>query len=159
MNIVGLCCLAMGMAAVADEAKPAEAPAGVVATAAQKLTVLNGKVNPDAQVYYYIHSASWCGPCKRAMPGVVKAYEEIKADGRAEVILVSYDKTPELAKKYVDSYKTEMPAVHCQDAALRSLPGFSYARIIPAVQVTDAQGKVLGQGSPMLIMQWKEQVK
>lgn len=160
IKMLGLCSVVFAATAVAEDAQPAPAtPVTAVAAAAQNVTMLNGKVNPNAQVYFYVQSASWCGPCRMAMPGVVAAYNEMREDGRAEVILVNYDRTPQAGKAYIGSYKTDMPAVHASDANVDKLPGFTRARGIPFVIVVDAQGKVLGQGAPTRLQQWKKLVK
>lgn len=158
VTLLGLCCATLAATAVADEAQTAE-PTVAVASAAQKLTLLNGKINPDAQVYFYLHSASWCGPCRAAMPGIVDIYKAMKEDGRAEIILVSYDKTPEGAAEYISHYQSDMPTVWAGDDALAMLPSFAHSRGIPMVTVVDAQGKVIAQGAPTRIHQWKQYVK
>lgn len=160
MKMVALCSVAFATVAMADVAQPAPAtPVTAVAAAAQNVTLLNGKVNPNAQVYFYLQSASWCVPCRMAMPGVIDAYKEMLQDGRAEVILVNYDRTPEEGKAYIQSYKTSMPTVHAKDPNLAKLPGFTRARGIPFVIVVDASGNVLAQGAPTRIQQWKTLVK
>lgn len=160
MKMLGLCSVAFAMTALADDtAQTVTAPVSAVAAASQGAAVLNGKINAEAQVYFYLHSASWCGPCRRAMPGVVTTYAEMKADGRGEIILINYDKTPEGAKKYIDSYKTDMPTLHISDPKVATLPGFTRARAIPFVIAVDAQGNVLAKGAPAVILQWKTLVK
>ena len=67
--------------------------ASKVGKAAGKLKSFNGKANKKALVYVYLQSASWCGPCNKEMPEVVKIYNEMKKDGRAELILVGHDQT------------------------------------------------------------------
>lgn len=152
-------CASVATCAEAVSAAPTGAEKGAVAKAAEELTLLNGSVNPTAQVYYYLQSASWCGPCKAAMPGIVDTYETMKADGRAEIILVSYDRTEDAAKKYIGSYNSDMPTVWAKDSKIMKMPGFVRATGIPFVIVVDADGKVLGQGAPGRIHQWKTLVK
>ncbi len=154
----GICCLLFATATMADEPGTVAAPTAVAA-AAQNLTLLNGKLNPEAQVYFYLHSASWCGPCRWAMPGVVETYKEMQADGRAEIILVNHDKTPQAGKAYVESYHTDMPAVHIEDKHLHKMPGFSRPQGVPFVIVVNADGEVLGQGAPTRIHEWKSYVQ
>ncbi len=156
-NMLGLCCAVFAMtASAADET--ASAPSAV-AVAAQKATIINGKVTPNAQVYFYLQSASWCGPCRMAMPGVVETHKEMRADGRAEVILVNYDASAEEGKAYIASYLTDMPTVHYTDLNIDALPGFTRSRGVPFVIVVDAAGNVLDKGAPTRIEQWKKYVK
>ena len=159
LKLIGFCAMAFAMTVTAAEAQPSTAPVAAVAKSADGLTLLNGSINPNAQVYYYLQSASWCGPCRMAMPGIVETYKAMKADGRAEIILVNYDQTPEAGKAYVQSYETAMPTVHAADGKLSSLLGFSRARGIPFVIAVDADGKVLEKGAASRIHDWKKYVK
>lgn len=156
MAIIGLCCVAFATTSVADELPAAPS---AVAAAAENVTMLNGQVNPNAQVYFYLHSASWCGPCRMAIPGIMETYKEILADGRAEVILVNYDHSPAEGQDYIKSYATAMPAVHYADPNVAALPGYKNAVGVPYVIVVDAQGNVLDKGAPERIQQWKKYVK
>ena len=159
LNMLGLCCAAFAMTAgAADVAAPTPAPTAVAA-AAHKATLINGKVNPNAQVYFYLQSASWCGPCRMAMPGVVEAHQEMRADGRAEVILVNYDASADEGKAYIASYLTDMPSVHYCDRNVDALPGFTRSGGDPFGIVVDAEGNVLDKGAPTRIEQWKKYVK
>lgn len=159
--IGAVACAAMTVSGAEPAQPAAEAVAtpSAVAAAMKGVQVLSGEVNPNAQVYFYLHSAGWCGPCCAAMPGIVELYKEMKADGRAEIILISYDKSPEGAKKYAESYQAEMPTVHAGDKGLLSLPSFAHARGIPAVAIIRADGEVIGYGAPSRIAKWKELVK
>jgi thiol-disulfide isomerase/thioredoxin len=152
-------CATVATCAEVTETVAVAAEKSAVAAAAENLTLINGKVNPNAQVYFYLHSASWCGPCRAVMPDIVETYKSIIADGRAEVILISYDRTNEAAVKYVEHYNTEMPAVWAKDAKLGTLPGFVRATGIPFVVAVDAEGNVLGQGAPTRIHKWNTMVK
>lgn len=139
--------------------KKAKAKPGAVAKALKKVKRATGKVNQNALVYVYLQSASWCGPCKAAMPQVVELYKEMRKDGRAEIVVVGWDQTPEGVKAYVDGYKAKMPAVHKDAKNVSKLPGYTEAGGIPTAIMVDADGKVLHQGSPAIIAQWKAEVE
>lgn len=137
--------------------KKAKAKAGAVAKALKKVKRASGRVNQNALVYIYLQSASWCGPCKQAMPGIVEQYKEMRKDGRVEIVLVGWDNTPEEVKAYIESYKCKMPAVWKDAKNVKKIPGFTEANGIPDVIIVDADGKVLRQGYPtMIIPAWKE---
>lgn len=140
--------------------KDKKAPASAVGKALKKIKSVNGKPNQKALVYYYLQSASWCGPCKQAMPDIVETYKEMREDGRAEIILVGHDQTPEGVKAYISGYKSKMPAVQVQAKNVDKLPGFSLASGIPNVIVVSADGNVITQGYPTsIIPQWKAEVE
>ncbi len=54
--------------------------------------------------------ATWCPPCRREMPGLVKAYETYKDDGLM-IIEVDVAEPPEAVAKFVDEYGMTMPVV------------------------------------------------
>lgn len=137
--------------------KKAKAKAGAVAKALKKVKRVSGRVNQNALVYIYLQSASWCGPCKQAMPGIVEQYKEMRKDGRVEIVLVGHDYTAEGVKEYIEGYKCKMPAVWKDAKNVKKLPGFSEADGIPDAIIVDADGKVLRKGFPsMIIPAWKE---
>ncbi len=139
--------------------KKKKAKAGAVAKALKKVKRASGKYNQKALVYVYLQSASWCGPCKQAMPEIVKQYKEMREDGRAEIVLVGWDMSPDGVKNYIEGYKCKMPAVHKDAKNVGKLPGFSPASGIPFAIMVDADGKVLHQGSPYVVAKWKEEVE
>ncbi|MBQ7022609.1 MAG: redoxin domain-containing protein [Akkermansia sp.] len=139
--------------------KKKKAKPGAVAKALKKVKRVTGKVNQDALVYYYLESASWCGPCKQAMPEIVKHYAEMREDGRAEIVLVGWDYTPDGVKSYIEGYDCKMPAVHRDARNVNKLPGYKKAVGIPTVTIVDADGNVLREGSgPYFVSTWREQV-
>ncbi|MBQ2380363.1 MAG: redoxin domain-containing protein [Akkermansia sp.] len=139
--------------------KKKKAKAGAVAKALKKVKRASGKVNQKALVYVYLQSASWCGPCKQAMPGIVEQYKEMREDGRAEIVLVGWDQTPDGVKSYIEGYKCKMPAVHKDAKNVNKLPGFTPAQGIPFAIMVDAEGNVLKSGSPFVVNQWKAEVE
>lgn len=139
--------------------KKAKATPSAVAKALKKVKRATGKVNQKALVYIYLQSASWCGPCKQAMPGIVEQYKEMRKDGRAEIVLVGFDQTPDGVKSYIEGYDCKMPAVHKDAKNVDKLPGFSKAPGIPFLIMVDADGNVLHTGSPFVVNQWKAEVE
>lgn len=129
-----------------------------VATALKKLKPFNGKPSAKADMYIYLQSASWCGPCQKEMPRIVEEYKEMKKSGKAEIILVCHDKTEADAKAYVKQHKAKFPVVMVQHKDIETLPGFSKPNGIPNAIFVDKDGKVLMQGHGSLIETWKDRL-
>ena len=118
----------------ADKKKATVSPVG---KAVGKLKTFNGKPNKKAQVYIYLQSASWCGPCNQEMPEVAEAYKEMEKDGRAELILLGHDQTEDGAKKFLKQYKAKFPGL-----------------------LVGGEGNVLASGYPSSVLaQWKQAVE
>lgn len=141
--------------ACADDAAPAQqATAANVAEAIGQTTFLSGTPMADAQYYIYLFSASWCGPCRALMPRIVEQYPAMK-DAKVEVILISFDATPEAAKEYIEHYNAGFPGLHAKDPAVQQLPGISMPRGIPNAIIVDANGKVLFNGHGAKALNWQ----
>ena len=154
-------CAAMlaGSAAVADDADEGAAAAqSPVAQALSATQVMNGAVNPQAEYYIYVQSASWCGPCKKEMPELVKIYPQMQA-GHVELILVGLDGTRAEAEAYLQSYSAPFPGVHYKDDALQKLPGFELARAVPHATVVHKSGRVVAKGHGSLALKWRQIVE
>jgi thiol-disulfide isomerase/thioredoxin len=54
--------------------------------------------------------ATWCPPCRREMPGLVKAYETYKDDGLM-ILEVDVAEPPEAVAPFVAEYKMTMPVI------------------------------------------------
>jgi thiol-disulfide isomerase/thioredoxin len=54
---------------------------------------------------------SWCAPCRSEMPGLVKAYDDLKADDVAFLGVNVRDPNIDLAKAFVDQYKVPFPSI------------------------------------------------
>ena len=54
--------------------------------------------------------ATWCPPCRREMPGLVKAYEQYKDDGLM-ILEVDVAEPPEAVAQFVQEYNMTMPVI------------------------------------------------
>jgi thiol-disulfide isomerase/thioredoxin len=54
---------------------------------------------------------SWCAPCRAEMPGLVKAYEDLKADDVVFLGINVRDPNVDQAKAFVEQYKVPFPSV------------------------------------------------
>ncbi len=173
MNTKLICTGLLGLAVLMSPAALADAPApaapesaaladtgNVTGATLAKLPVVNGVTpNTNARYYFFVSSASWCGPCRAIMPNIVKEYENIKASGEVEVVLVSFDRSWDAAKQYADHYQMPFPMVMHQDVTEQHLKGYPEVRGIPHAVLITADGRMLGQGHGSLMMHWKEAIK
>ena len=133
----------------------AEAEESVVAARIKDNTYFTeSKPNLKAQYFIFLESASWCGPCNAEMPEVAKAYEQMKASGKVELILLSADSTEAEAKKFLDKYKATFPGLMPKGASVPTLPE---AKGIPNATIMKADGTVIESGHGAIIRGWKNQ--
>lgn len=129
--------------------------ANPVLTGFKKLKSFNGKPNPKAKFYFYLCSASWCGPCQKEMPELVEAHKKMKKDGRCDIILIGHDKTLDDAKAYLKSHKAKFAGVWCKDEKIDELPGIQPVPGIPYAILVDRSGKTLLVQHASVIKDWK----
>ena len=88
--------------------------------------------------------ASWCGPCRREMPNVVKAYAEYKDKG-FEIVGISLDKDGDYWKEAVAELGmtwiqlSDLNYWNCSGAKLYAV------RAVPATILIDPQGKIIAR--------------
>lgn len=111
----------------------------------------NDKPNFDADYFIFLRSASWCGPCNREMPEVVKGYELMQRSGQVELILLSHDQTPEVATQWFKKFNATFPAL-MKGGVLPKLPA---APGIPHATIMKADGTVIEAGHGSIVKGWK----
>lgn len=143
---------------VAKPTTPNNAPAesNPVVAALSKLPLFNGPIAPNAKYYVYLQSAVWSYPCLRDIPSIVKAYDELKANG-IEIVYIGREK-PEDVQKYLTRFKASFPGVLCMKEDEPGLPGFTAAYYFPYAIMIDAQGNVVKDGFATFILEWKETI-
>ncbi len=117
----------------------------------KRLKYVQTKPNVKADYFILLNTASWCPPCRKAMPGIVEAYEDIKASKRVELIILSADRDKNAAKEYLKGYKAKIPAT----MGTPEIPGYVKSRGIPNVTIIDKDGNTIINGGPNLITNWK----
>lgn len=145
-------------AALSPKKEKATSAKNAVVTAAKKCKLINGKPSDKASYYFYLFSASWCGPCQREMPEIVKAHKEMKKDGRCDIILIGADNSVAAMKAYIKSHKAKFSAIWKQDKDVKQMPGISFPPGIPFVNLVSADGKLLYTGHASCIRDWKQLV-
>lgn len=115
--------------------------------------LFNKKINVGAKYYLVLFSASWCGPCCREMPDIVKIYDrKISKDPNVELIHVSCDSEKDSAKEWAKQEKMKFPAVN--KAALKKLPliAANQPKGIPHMYLYDGEGNMLEHDFPSKIL-------
>lgn len=88
--------------------------------------------------------ASWCGPCRKAMPKLIALYEEYKDKG-LEIVGVSFDEKADSWKQAVEALKLPWPQMSdlkgwkSEAAKLYDITG------IPALILIDQQGTIIAK--------------
>jgi len=145
----------------ADEETPCiKSGTSAVANALAEVDFLKGKPDPNAKYYIYLHSASWCGPCRREMPGIVDSYKELKKNG-FEIILFGHDRTDREVVAYAENYNAEFPVLKDSSKLATKVPGYKAVNGIPHIVVVDRNGNEIVETHPMLFFsndQWKNYI-
>lgn len=134
-----------------------QSPACVVGQALENTAfVTQRKPDTSAQYYMFLHSASWCGPCRKTLPKIIAEYAEMRRDNRLEIILISHDYTLEKAQRYVAEAAVPFAALWYRGQERKAIPGAAENVIgIPCIIVTDAAGKVVHRGHASSFIHWK----
>lgn len=89
--------------------------------------------------------ASWCGPCRREMPNVVKAYEKYKDKG-FEIVGVSLDRDAKSWKQALEKLNMTWPQM--SDLKYWNSEGAQMyvVRSIPHTMLIDGDGTIIARG-------------
>jgi thiol-disulfide isomerase/thioredoxin len=91
--------------------------------------------------------ATWCGPCRAAMPALIELYDELHDQG-FEVVAVSLDQDKDALIKYIDDNEIEWPNIFDaddSDADRKPLAERYSVNAIPMTFLLDQQGKVVAK--------------
>lgn len=99
--------------------------------------------------------ASWCGPCRRENPNVIRLYKKFKSKGFT-VFSVSLDENPDHWKMAIEKDGLEWPN-HVSDlkrwqSSLPQLYGFDG---IPYTVLVNPEGKIIARGLRGATLEWK----
>jgi thiol-disulfide isomerase/thioredoxin len=87
--------------------------------------------------------ATWCGPCRKAMPEVKAHYDQLHERG-FDIVGISLDRTAEALAKYLDENEIVWTNVFGEDAT--KLAERYGVRGIPMMMLVDRQGTVVAAG-------------
>lgn len=136
-----------------EKGEEAERPVGAMG---EKLSALSyfteAKPAANATHYFFLESASWCGPCKAVMPKIVEQYPEMKKAG-VEIILIA-NEAEDAAKKYLEGYQAEFAGI--LPTQLNGVPGIVRGQGIPFCCLVDAEGNTVTSGHGRMILQWRQ---
>lgn len=84
--------------------------------------------------------ATWCGPCRKEIPGFIEVYEQYKSKG-LEIVGISLDRQGwEVVKPYIEQKKVTYPVVMGDDALTEAYGGIS---AIPTTFIVDKTGNIV----------------
>ncbi|MEM7394659.1 MAG: thioredoxin-like domain-containing protein, partial [Verrucomicrobiota bacterium] len=95
----------------------------------------------DDKVIGIYFSASWCGPCRRFTPSLVKYREMYKDD--FEVIFVSSDRSASAQADYMKKYDMKWPAVKYEAKERKILQQIYQVSGIPKLVLLNTEGETL----------------
>jgi len=110
---------------------------------------INGKIfdiaSMKGKVYMIDFWASWCGPCRKENPNVVKLYNELHPKG-FEIIGISLDKEHTKWKAAVE--KDGLPWIHISDLKFwdNDVAKLMKVTSVPTTILVDSKGKIAARG-------------
>lgn len=87
--------------------------------------------------------ASWCGPCRKAIPHVKEVYEKYKGQG-LEVLSISIDKSEEAWKKALEEEKMPWAQVCAPEAGKGVMRDYQFS-VIPYIVLIGKDGTILAK--------------
>ncbi|MCF0165844.1 MAG: TlpA family protein disulfide reductase [Bacteroidales bacterium] len=100
------------------------------------------KIYPSNKLTMIDFWASWCGPCRRFNPTLVKIYEKYHSKG-LEIVGVSLDKDADSWKNAIE--KDGLKWIHCSDLQYwKCAPARAYGvEYIPQSVIVDSEGNIV----------------
>lgn len=82
--------------------------------------------------------ATWCGPCRRELPGFQKTYKKYKKNKDVVFLALSVDRKKEKVKPFIEKYKYTFTVLYGE----RQTSIDYKARSIPYLVVIDRKGRI-----------------
>jgi thiol-disulfide isomerase/thioredoxin len=97
--------------------------------------------------YLFLYfSASWCPPCQRFTPKLVKFYNQNIGNGDFDLIFVSCDENPKAMEAYMEKDKMPWVGVKPESPSANSLSKSFKVRGIPYLVLLNEKGEILKDG-------------
>lgn len=128
-------------------------PASLIDSTGQPVdtvTALNGKM---VAVYF---SASWCPPCRKFTPELVKFYKKVSKKANIEIVFIGCDNNAEAMQKYIKDYKMPWLSLPFRNPAAAVLMRELKVTGIPKLVVFDAKGNIVAHDARADISSLKE---
>lgn len=84
--------------------------------------------------------ASWCGPCRAAIPSVKKLYQKMNA--KLNIVSISVDKRKADWTKAMEQEQMPWRQLLVPEASMKALTAAYYIRYIPSLVVIDPEGNI-----------------
>lgn len=129
--------------------EPAKRPSRIAAALRGSLVDAKGQPYESdslegAKVFVLYFGASWCPPCRKFSPALVKFIKEnLAANPRMSVAMLNADKEPAKMLGYMQSEKMPFPAMPNAALLVNGTLSRYGCNSIPQLVVTDRDGKVL----------------
>ena len=132
-------------------------PSKMTAAIKQTQFITEHKPNPYARYYMFFYTASWCSPCRAVMPKIIAEYSRMMTNRYMEVIVVSFDDTPEEALAYLSKCQAPFAAVMNNSAEPAKMPGcLTDVCSVPHIVVVSANGDFVYRGHALRFAEWQQ---
>lgn len=110
---------------------------------------------PDAEYYIILQTASWCTFCRQDLPNNIKAHQEMRKDGRVEIVVLSGNESTQKTYAWMKSHEARFAGLHMND--LPKIPNLVLRNTYPSAYVMRADGThVISGHAAEIIKEWKE---
>lgn len=171
-----LACAVVGMVAAlaplaAEPQETADEGLGPVGTVLSKLEPANGTIDADAKYFIYLRGTPYSDdlikterrshqPSSSGLKEMVLPYAKDKTkfrSARTQVMICCTTNAKEKMLEFCRLYEVPFPVL--TDSQLKGVPGFTWNTQGAYITVTDSQGRVLQQGQPEVVPDWKKAIR
>lgn len=100
--------------------------------------------NKPTKYYLFYYTASWCGPCQKFTPSLVKFYDENKpSSDEFEIILITSDRDDDAMEGYAKSKGMNWPHLKLSKVKKFKKEFHHPGRGIPNLVLTDLEGNLI----------------
>lgn len=99
---------------------------------------------PPEKYYLFYYTASWCGPCHKFTPSLVKFYDNYKpGNNDFDIVLITSDSDEDSMEKYAFEMKMQWPQLKLSKAGKFQKEFKHPGTGIPNLVLTDVQGNLI----------------